>query len=519
MQYSTIFERRTAQAFATWCKNNRIKFLNKKGNVVKGIRVRDLYVMEEIYYDNLICSISKYLPNYQKSVKNLIHEGYEIVGYARKSPGDEDENDRIRLLQDMINNLSERSFAQKIYVSPSSCASIPFFERDLKHNDNIMGKLENIRGNSQNMLEYLSSVDHDICLTSIDFAGLTSRTNDIIQLVEDNPSIKKIAIDTFAISNEVFLFDADSLKMDAERTLRLRHEVVSKWKEIGVDFRNNCVFVDEAGFNTHMIRGRAWSKVGEPANVTVHKQRGANISIVGCIAYFGTVNFSKVEPLTKTDAEKLEQEYANPATKKRKAKDPEKKKPLKKGTTAYHIVKFLEAIMDTLDKHGKKGFFISNIKRSPLDKADNLTSRLPGACGSVTAQDCQGWVRHAETFWDRCINKELGLSVLRWRLGWLPGGKPKECIFHPYHNWSRRHAFDCLHVHHRLYLPRSIEDPISFLLNLLPLHKPRPTASHSWFILWPILCTILHELDYYFHDECPPPPVDPGVKLLNWLSK
>lgn len=241
---------------------------------------------------------------------------------------------------------------------------------------------------------------------------------------------------------------------DAERTLRLRHEVVSKWKEIGVDFRNNCVFVDEAGFNTHMIRGRAWSKVGEPANVTVHKQRGANISIVGCIAYFGTVNFSKVEPLTKTDAEKLEQEYANPATKKRKAKDPEKKKPLKKGTTAYHIVKFLEAIMDTLDKHGKKGFFIvmdncrihhsafvvdainkrghkplfmppyspflnpieecwskikSNIKRSPLDKADNLTSRLPGACGSVTAQDCQGWVRHAETFWDRCINKELGL--------------------------------------------------------------------------------------------------------------
>ncbi|KAG1471174.1 hypothetical protein G6F56_002274 [Rhizopus delemar] len=109
--------------------------------------------------------------------------------------------------------------------------------------------------------------------------------------------------------------------------------------------------------------------------------------------------------------------------------------------------------------------------------------------------------------------------VLRWRLGWLPGGKPKECIFHPYHNWSRRHAFDCLNFHHRLYLPRSIEDPISFLLNLLPLHTPRPTESHSWFTLWPILFTILHELDYYFHDECPPPPVDPGVKLLNWLSK
>ncbi|EPB80987.1 hypothetical protein HMPREF1544_12320 [Mucor circinelloides 1006PhL] len=86
-----------------------------------------------------------------------------MVGYARKSPGDEDENDRIWLLQDnMINNLSERSFAQGIYVSPSSSASTPFFEH---------------------MLEYLSSVDHEICLTSIDFAGLTSTTNDIIQLV------------------------------------------------------------------------------------------------------------------------------------------------------------------------------------------------------------------------------------------------------------------------------------------------------------------------------------------------
>ncbi|CEP20125.1 hypothetical protein [Parasitella parasitica] len=104
--------------------------------------------------------------------------------------------------------------------------------------------------------------------------------------------------------------------------------------------------------------------------------------------------------------------------------------------------------------------------------------------------------------------------VRRWLLGWLPSGKPKECLFHPGHNWSRRHVYECLFVH-----VRSIEDPISFLLNLLPLHKPRPTDHHNWVVLWPILYTILHELDYYFHDECPPPPVNPGAKLLNWLSE
>lgn len=45
-----------------------------------------------------------------------------------------------------------------------------------------------------------------------------------------------------------------------------------------------------------------------------------------------------------------------PAKKKRKAKDPEKKKPLKKGTRTYYIVKFMEKVMDTLDRHDKKGF-------------------------------------------------------------------------------------------------------------------------------------------------------------------
>jgi hypothetical protein len=66
------------------------------------------------------------------------------------------------------------------------------------------------------MLEYVGSADHDICLVTIDLAGLTSRATDVLQLVESNPSIKKIAIDTLAISNEGFIIDADSLKSDGE---------------------------------------------------------------------------------------------------------------------------------------------------------------------------------------------------------------------------------------------------------------------------------------------------------------
>lgn len=54
-------KRRTPQAFATWCRN-RVKFLNEKSDVVKGIRVRDLYVMEEIIIWESLKSLVAALP-------------------------------------------------------------------------------------------------------------------------------------------------------------------------------------------------------------------------------------------------------------------------------------------------------------------------------------------------------------------------------------------------------------------------------------------------------------------------
>lgn len=85
----------------------------------------------------------------------------------------------------------------------------------------------------------------------------------------------------------------------APRTIKLCFDIIIQWKAAGVDYQNNCIFVDEAGFHTQMIRGRAWSKKGDPTIVKVHTQRGVNISIVGCIASFGVINFSKFESLKK----------------------------------------------------------------------------------------------------------------------------------------------------------------------------------------------------------------------------
>jgi hypothetical protein len=112
-----------------------------------------------------------------------------------------------------------------------------------------------------------------------------------------------------------------SAERDAPRTIELRLNIVSQWKAAGVDFQNNCVFIDEAEFRSQMMRGRAWSKVGVPANVKVHTQKtqkGINISIVGYILPFGIINLSKVELLKKRDTARTEKEFSQESTSKKR---------------------------------------------------------------------------------------------------------------------------------------------------------------------------------------------------------
>ncbi|KAI7898827.1 uncharacterized protein BX663DRAFT_580163 [Cokeromyces recurvatus] len=45
---------------------------------------------------------------------------------------------------------------------------------------------------------------------------------------------------------------------------------------------------------------------------------------------------------------------------------------------------------------------------------------------------------------------------VRWRLGWLPLGKPspKPCPFHLNELFTRSHSVSCLHMHNRLQMPQ-----------------------------------------------------------------
>ncbi|KAG2209236.1 hypothetical protein INT47_005528 [Mucor saturninus] len=80
----------------------------------------------------------------------------------------------------MIDNMIDRSLADKVYVLVSSLSSFSFKERDLNEDNDIKGNLEHVNGSTQDMFEYLQFIDHEMCLASIDFAGIASIPHNLL---------------------------------------------------------------------------------------------------------------------------------------------------------------------------------------------------------------------------------------------------------------------------------------------------------------------------------------------------
>ncbi|OBZ86525.1 hypothetical protein A0J61_05429 [Choanephora cucurbitarum] len=84
-----------------------------------------------------------------------------------------------------------------------------------------------------------------------------------------------------------------SVTRNSEEALKKRKETILQWlADKEMDFENNCVFLDEAGFNLHMTRTRGWSKKGAPAKTTVPASKGTTIIILTAISSAGVIGIS-----------------------------------------------------------------------------------------------------------------------------------------------------------------------------------------------------------------------------------
>lgn len=107
---------------------------------------------------------------------------------------------------------------------------------------------------------------------------------------------------------------------------------VEEWLAKGMLYLQNCVFLDEPGFDINMTRERAWSARGEPAIVETLSGRATSHTVLGAISSVGVVNVFMREP------ENVKRRKVAGATKR---KAPSDKISMRKGTTGAHYMHFI----------------------------------------------------------------------------------------------------------------------------------------------------------------------------------
>lgn len=203
---------------------------------------------------------------------------------------------------------------------------------------------------------------------------------------------------------------------------------------MGVDYMNNCVFIDEAGFNANLRRTQGWAPKGEPAIVKVLTARANSISILGAISSKGLIKVCVRKSI--------------PPSKKRKLAGGAKAQT--KGTITNHYLRFIDDILEEMDKYPEmKGHYLlmdnapihtsklirvaikslgykciylpsyspelnpieqfwsvvkSGVKREFILKKDTLPAKIGDACNSVLPSSFEGFARYSVRRFDDCLN-------------------------------------------------------------------------------------------------------------------
>ncbi|KAI2661539.1 Ribosome maturation factor RimP [Labeo rohita] len=131
---------------------------------------------------------------------------------------------------------------------------------------------------------------------------------------------------------------------------------------------HEIIYVDESGFNLAKRRRRGRNIIGQRATVTVPGQRGANITMCTAISNNVTAWFD-AHPRMMSHFLAPYSPFLNP------------------------IEEFFSAWRWKVFDH------------RPHDQM-SLLDAMDAACQDITAEHCQGWIRHAKRFFPRCLAKE-----------------------------------------------------------------------------------------------------------------
>lgn len=106
-------------------------------------------IIYSLLLEGVVKSITTSIPRYQNYISSLKKQGCTIIGYARKSTGRNDQENRKRLLNSMVQCLKERSLCDTVFVSWSCSAAANIASRDMNVNPDLLTDLIGVKGDTQ----------------------------------------------------------------------------------------------------------------------------------------------------------------------------------------------------------------------------------------------------------------------------------------------------------------------------------------------------------------------------------
>ena len=234
-----------------------------------------------------------------------------------------------------------------------------------------------------------------------------------------------------------------SVERNSPEKIEERFLWVKRYMDTDLDYKTNCIFIDESAFHINLKRNFAWSRKGTRAIVKVPKTRAKTTTILGAISPYGVVNIQVRRPRVTA------------SSKKRKIDGSNEKAPIvnaKVGTVTGHYFNFIAKTLDILDKHPQfKGHYLimdnapihtnedirkhvesrgygcvylppyspelnpieqfwsvvkSKLKRVKLLEEEHLTGRIQDATNQILYSDLEGFCRHSNSKFLVCLNRE-----------------------------------------------------------------------------------------------------------------
>ncbi|KAG1206990.1 hypothetical protein G6F35_011095 [Rhizopus arrhizus] len=146
---------------------------------------------------------------------------------------------------------------------------------------------------------------------------------------------------------------------------------IEKWSKTDMNHLENCVFVDESGFDINMRLPGGWSAKGTPAITTTPSTRAVSHTVLGAISAKYVVSMELRNP-QEHSSKRLKIDHIN-----RKRKAPSKaKKNAPRGTVTGHYIHFIQKTMDEMDCIPEmKGYYIV-MDNAPIHTADTIEAMI-----------------------------------------------------------------------------------------------------------------------------------------------